>query len=305
MLVVLGGVLAVQVLVNGRLSAAVGDAYSAAAAVWVVGLTLLAVATAARPGSRRDLAELLRGLRSGSVPRWMVLGGVFGAVTPLAQSLVAVVLGTALFSIAFVAGQVVGGLVVDRVGLGPGGRQVLTPRRVAGSLLALAAVAGSVVGSSASAPVAILLLPLFAGLLVAPQQALNGRLRVESGSVLVAAVANFAGGAVVTVAVALVHGAATGVRPTWTADWWLYAGGASAVVFIAGTAALVQRTGVLVLGVAVVAGQLLCALVLDLVLGPVGAVGAATAVGTVVALVAVLVVALPARSALPRAQAGR
>ena len=301
-LVALGGVLAVQVLVNGRLSVAVGDAYGAAAVVWVMGLTLLLVAAAARPASRRNLARSFRGVRSGSIPAWMVLGGLCGALTPLAQSLVAAVLGTALFSIAFVAGQVVGGLALDRLGVGPSGRHALTTRRVVGSLLALAAVAGSAIGSLRGGfPVAALLLPLFAGLLLAPQQALNGRLRVLTGSVLTAAVANFAGGAVVTVAVAVVHGAVTGAGPTWTTDWWLYAGGVTSVLFIAATAALVQRTGVLVLGVGVTAGQLLCALVLDLTVGQGRGVTWTTAVCTAVALVAVLVVALPARSAHGRA----
>lgn len=297
-LVAAGGLLAVQVLINGRLSVAVGDAYSAAAVVWVIGLVLLLAAAVTRAGSRRNLADLLARLRSGTIPRWMVLGGLFGAMTPLTQSLVGAVLGTALFSIAFVAGQVVGGLALDRIGLGPSGRHALTARRVLGSLLALAAVAGSAVGSlSGGFPVAALLLPLLAGTLSAPQHALTGRVRAATGSVLTAAVANFAGGAVVTVAITVIHAAVSGARPEWTGDWWLYAGGVTSVFFIAATAVLVARTGVLVLGVGITAGQLLCALVLDLTVGWGQGVTVTTVVCIAVALVAVLVVAVPSRAA--------
>ena len=70
----------------------------------------------------------------------------------LSQGLAAAALGVALFTVAVVAGQTISGLVLDRVGIGPGGRRPLTAARLVGALLALGAVTWAVSAQSAEAP---------------------------------------------------------------------------------------------------------------------------------------------------------
>src|SRR5262249_1968153 len=74
---------------------------------------------------------------------------------------------------------------------------------------------------------------------------------------------------------------------------WLYTGGVLGVVFIAIAATIVRFTGVLLLGLGVVAGQVLGALILDLWSpGGHGAPGPATYAGAGLTLCAVVLAAL-------------
>lgn len=58
----------------------------------------------------------------------MLLPGVAGALTVATQGLAVGIIGVALFSVGFVAGQVVFGLALDRIGFGPEGSSG-SPRR--------------------------------------------------------------------------------------------------------------------------------------------------------------------------------
>jgi transporter family-2 protein len=77
---------------------------------------------------------------------------------------------------------------------------------------------------------------------------------------------------------------------------WLYLGGALGIVFIATQAILVRTTGVLLMGLAVLSGQLITAVVFDLV-APVQdrPVSPLTVVGAALTLAAVVVAAVPLR----------
>jgi transporter family-2 protein len=75
----------------------------------------------------------------------------------------------------------------------------------------------------------------------------------------------------------------------------LYLGGAIGAIFIAIAAAVVRDTGVLLLGLGTVAGQLGGALVLDLVLPGGARPGAATYAGVLLTLGAVLLATVPSR----------
>jgi transporter family-2 protein len=96
----------------------------------------------------------------------------------------------------------------------------------------------------------------------------------------------------------LVHGLFVGMPTQLPSDPWLYLGGAIGCIFIAGNALIVRTTGVLVLGLGIVAGQLLCALALDL-FAPThaGPIAVSTIAGTALALVAVLIVGARPRRA--------
>ena len=95
-----------------------------------------------------------------------------------------------------VTGQTVASLWVDRVGLGPAGKQAITTLRVLAALLAVAGVVVSAFGrgSEASIGLTAVLYGLFAGVATAIQYALNGRIGRAVSSALVTSSLNFAMG---------------------------------------------------------------------------------------------------------------
>lgn len=291
-LAAIGGALtAVQSRINGQLAAEIDDAYAAAVISFGSGLLILLVALAVwRPG-RRGISNVASELRAGRVSWWMLLGGVAGAWFVATQGLSAGVVGVALFTVSIVAGQTVGGVVFDLVGLGPAGRRPLTPTRAIGAVLALGAVTWTLSSEiGGTAPVLLILLPFTAGFGSAWQQAVNGRIRVAASSALTSTLVNFAVGTAVLVVVMLVHSAFAGWPTALPSEAWLYMGGMIGCVFIAVQAIVVRVIGVLVLALAGVAGQLSSALALDLFV-PVGdhGVDPATIGGAALALVAVVI----------------
>ncbi|QTX03988.1 DMT family transporter [Agromyces archimandritae] len=286
-----GALMALQARINGELGERMHDGFAAAVVSFGVGLVILAVCLAASRRGRRGFAGVARALREGRLSWWMLGGGAAGAYLVLTQGLVAASLGVALFTVAIVAGQTVSGLVIDRIGLGPSGRHPLTLTRVLGAAVALAAVVWSVSGQFAAGTAWwTVALPLLAGLGMGWQQAVNGRVRLAADSALTATFVNFAVGTAALVVATIVHAAIVGPPAPPPAEPWLYLGGAIGCVFIALTAVLVRSTGVLLLGLATIAGQLLGALVLDLA-APLPGEGLepATIAGTILALAAVAI----------------
>ncbi|MCM0677067.1 DMT family transporter, partial [Micromonospora phytophila] len=239
-----------------------GDATLGAVVNNLGGTLLVCLAVLALPSVRAGLVAL-RGAR---LPWWAYLGGLGGAAVVLLGAYVVPVLGVAVFTIAQVAGGSVGGLAVDRAGLAPVGRLALTGPRVVGALLGVAAVAlaqlGQPVGDLA---LGLVLLAVAGGLGVALQSALNARVSA-AGSASAGVVVNFATGTPVVLLVAALAGAFTGPAPTWPDAWYLYAGGLLGVGIVASLVIGVRVVGVLRTGLALVAGQLGGALLLDALL---------------------------------------
>lgn len=289
-----GAGVAVQSRINGELGQRLGDGFVAATISFGSGLLILLVALTIAPAGRRGLGRVRSALQSRTLPWWYVLGGSAGAFLVLSQGLTAAVLGVALFTVAIVAGQTVSGLALDRSGLGPGGRRPLTAARVTGAALALVAVTWSVSAElTTSVPLWMLILPLIAGLGMGWQQAVNGQVRVVASSALSATFINFVVGTTVLVIATAVHSVFAGWPSSLPTEWWLYLGGAIGCVFIAGSSLLVRITGVLILGLATVAGQLLTALALDLALPSSNQpIAWTTVAGTLLALVAVAVASI-------------
>ncbi|WP_431873814.1 DMT family transporter [Micromonospora marina] len=289
-----GVMVAVQSRINGELGVRLADGIAAAVVSFGVGLLILLVLVPATPGGRRGLAALRGALRTGTLRPWQCLGGVCGAFLVATQGLTIGALGVAVFTVAVVAGQSGSSLLVDRAGIGPTGRQPVTPNRLIGAMLTVLAVLLAV-GDRLGDPdaLALALLPLAAGVGIAWQQAVNGRVRAASGSAMTATLVNFTVGTaalLVTFAVDLaVRGRPAGAFPD---EPWLYLGGPLGIVFIALAAALVRFTGVLLLGLATIAGQIVGAVLLDLVL-PTAAShpGLDTLLGAALTMVAVLVAA--------------
>lgn len=289
-----GAGVALQSRINGELGRRLDDGITAAVISFGSGLLILIVAMAIAPVGRRGLRRLVHALRGRELRWWYVLGGAAGAFLVMSQGVAAAVLGVALFTVAVVAGQTVSGLVLDRVGLGPGGRRPITPARLAGAVIALGAVTWAVSAQlGGGAPVWLLLLPLIAGLGMGWQQAVNGQVRVVARSALTATFVNFVVGTTVLLVLMAIDWGVRGLPNPLPADPWLYLGGAIGCVFIAAAALLVRITGVLLLGLATVAGQLVTALLLDLLAPSPGThVAFSTIGGTLLALVAVAVASI-------------
>jgi transporter family-2 protein len=295
-----GSLAALQSRINGELGHELGDGYLAAFTSFASGLVILAVIALAVPGTRRGVTGIVRSIRSGTTPWWYATGGLAGALFVLSQGLTAAILGVALFTVATVAGQTVSGLVVDHYGLGTMRPKPITLNRIAGAALAVVAVMFSVL-PEAQLGIApwVLILPLLAGLTLGWQQAVNGQIREISGSPLTATFYNFLVGTVALGVVFVVHAFLSGLPSQLPSNLWLYVGGPIGIVFVVGYAIVVRFTGVLLLGLGAIAGQLAASVVFD-VLAPVAGkpLAVTTLVGTLVTLVAIGIASIPARRAV-------
>ncbi|MFT4219824.1 MAG: DMT family transporter [Microbacterium sp.] len=260
----IGCLLAVQSRINGQLGIRLDDGLVAALVSFGSGLAILLVLSAALPAGRRGVGRLVRGVRGRTIPWWMLCVGAAGALTVAAQGLVVGIIGVSLFTVGLVAGQTVSGLLLDRAGFGPGGAIAVTlPRVVSGALALAAAVVSFVGGGVASAPLWMLALPFVAGAAVGWQQAATGRLRQRVGAALTATLVNFAVGTAILAATAGASVATNGPPLPFPPEPWLYVGGALGVAFVFLAATLVVHTGVLLLALGAIAGQLIASVVLD------------------------------------------
>jgi transporter family-2 protein len=133
-------------------------------------------------------------------------------------------------------------------------------------------------------------LPLLAGKGGGCQLAGNGRVRAAADDVLAATFVNFlVGTAALVLALGvsmLFDGVPGGALPR---NPLLYAGGAIGIGFIAIGAAVVHRVGVLLLSLSMIAGQIVGALLLDVVVPGADAPGPRTYLGAALTLVAVAI----------------
>nr|WP_269437290.1 DMT family transporter [Arthrobacter caoxuetaonis] len=288
-----------QARVNGELGVALDDSLAAALVSFGVGLAVMIVVSAILPRGRAGFAQILPSLRERRFPRIYILAGVIGAWFVLTQTLTIAVLGVAVFTVATVAGQTLTGLVVDRMGIGPGGKKALTIMRVVGAVLTIAAVAWAVspklsgTGGTGDWLLAVLL-PLSAGMAMSFQQAMNGTTGMHYGSPITATLLNFVSGFAALLAVWLVKVALSGTGNPPPDTWWYYLGGPLGCIFIGVGAMLVKTLGVLLTSLGLIGGQLIGSLLLDVFFpAPGSVVVAATVLGTALTLAAIVVATLP------------
>ena len=265
---VVGALTALQSRLNGELADITDSGVQAAVISFGTGWILLTIIVIAAPGVRRGLAEVWRSLRNGRLRWWQVVGGFLGGFFVAVQSATVPVIGVAIFTVAVVAGQVSNSILVDRAGLGPAGRQSITPTRVIAAVLALAAVVVAVSDRFTDAAEGSLLAVVFAliaGLAIAVQQAINGRVGAAARNAWTAAWVNFTLGTVMLSALLGVAWGLTDFDPGAlpSGPWWIYLGGTIGVLFIAAAAWVVQRLGVLLFALLTITGQLTGALALD------------------------------------------
>ncbi|MGQ4598802.1 DMT family transporter [Nocardia sp. R6R-6] len=296
----IGAGVAVQGRINGALGARLHDGIAAATISFGTGLLVLAVGFAVSGRLRDGARQVRRALSEGVLRPWQLLGGLCGAFFVACQGLTVATIGVTAFTVATVAGQLLSSLVVDRLGLSPSGRTPVTGVRLIAAVLGVLAVlaAGFGPGTAVSgglsvpdalrdAPTALLIvLPALAGIGLAWQQAVNGKVGAVGGP-FSAAMINFCVGLGALLVLAAAVRATVGGSAQFPTEPWLYVGGLIGVAFIALAALTVRWIGVLLLGLTSVAGQLLFALVLDLITPTSAGLSATAIIGCVLTLVAV------------------
>lgn len=292
--------LGVLISVQARVSAALADRSDVYNAAWVtvfIGTAVLLVVLAVSAGTRRGLRKVAAALRDRSLPWWALVGGLCGTFFVVTQGMAAGVLGLAMFGMSVVAGQVVGGLAFDWIGLAGGERRPPTGPRVLGSLLAVTAVGfGAIAGEGAKLDVLLILMAFSAGVGLAISAGVTGRVNATSNHPASSGLVNHLVGMVAVVAILVATAPGDLSRFRLPDQPWLYIGGMIGPIGVALTAILVSSLGVLLLGLGMVAGQLLGALVLELVVPTAsGGVQPASVVGIVVTLAAVALTSLDGR----------
>jgi transporter family-2 protein len=306
--VAIGEMTAIQARVNGQLGVRIHNGILAGLVSFSVGLVLLCVPVLLTRSGRAGVRRLWTAIRTGRAPWWMLLGGACGALTVSTQGLVAGILGVALFTVGVVAGQTLHGLLLDRFGFGPAGVVAITPGRLLGGFFALVAVGVSLGGDVlARAPLWMLVLPFLTGAGIAFQSAVNGRLGQRIASPLGATFMSFLGGVLVLAVAAgismLVTGAPAPLPAAVPGDLWLYLGGLLGAAYILLGVVIVARTGVLLMGLGAVLGQLVVSVLIDVVWPPESGPAAWQVVLMVLAAVLSVLAALPWRTRRQRARA--
>jgi bacterial/archaeal transporter family-2 protein len=253
-----------QAGVSGQLAQELNDGIMAAL-ISNIGGTLFTGLFLLNPEVRKKGKKLFQDVVSGKFAKWQLLGGVAGAIYISTASSTVSIIGTGLFTVVLVASQNMSGIVVDRFGLSSGSRKKITPKRSIAVVIGIVAVFLSVSdfqGKILWIPIAAVVM---AGLAVTVQFALNGRVTKAANS-QVSAFINFPM-SMITVCITLIVMNLFGKDwNTWPNQWWLYTAGFLGAVVVYLAAATIRTLGVLLFGLASVAGQLITSIALDVIL---------------------------------------
>jgi transporter family-2 protein len=253
-----------QAGISGQLANELNDGIMAAL-ISNIGGTIFTGLFLLNPEVRKKGKKLFKDVISGKFAKWQLLGGVAGAIYISTASSTVSIIGTGLFTVVLVASQNISGIVVDRFGLSSGSRKKITPKRALAAVIGIAAVLLSVTDFQGK----ILWIPIvavvIAGLAVTVQFALNGRVTKAANS-QVSAFINFPM-SMITVCITLIVMNLFGKDwNTWPNQWWLYTAGFLGAVVVYLAAATIRTLGVLLFGLASVAGQLITSIALDVIL---------------------------------------
>jgi len=266
-----GAIVSVQSRVAGELTKVVHNGITAATFSNYVGWLTLCLLVFTLPNQRAGFTEVVRALRSKELRPWELLGGFGGAMFISTQSTQVPVLGVALFTITYIAGQTIFALVVDELGLTTSGRKRISVLRVITALVTLIGVGVAVFPDLNNSRFAIfpIALAIAVGGATSFQQALNSRVNLVSKRPLVTAWFNFTAGSCLITSITIIRvlmGHPFGSLPTAPHQLWLYSGGLLGLIFIATTAYILKHLGLLKWGLIGVTGQLVGALILDWVI---------------------------------------
>lgn len=302
---------ALQSRVNGALGQATGHATVTALVSFSGGLLVIALMTYSHPKARRAFVGIPHLIRSGQLRWWECIGGVSGAFYVIGQGFIVPIVGVAIFTISVVAGQTVSSLFVDKFGLGPAGPRALTGLRIFSAALAIVGVLISVLGRDHSGAFSLpaVMYAFAAGSIQSAQYAINGKVARATGQALSTTLLNFVMGAsalwIVLFVQTFLLSKPLQSPPSIMDKPWLWTGGPIGVVFIISASVLVHHLGVLVFALVTVVGQLLGALILDVVLPTPGShISAQLILGVIVTGVAVTLASRRPRS-VPTADVAR
>ena len=260
-----GALTAVQSRLNGQLSTDIHNGIAAALISFGTGWIFVILACIFNRPDREGLVRVWRALKAKRLKPWEIIGGMGGGFFVAIQSSVVPVIGVAIFTICTVGGQTASSMVVDYIGLSPSGKHRITLIRSITAIITLFSVSVAVYPQLRSAtfkftPIA---LAVTVGIIIAFQQALNGRTNVVSTRPLATTFINFLMGAIVLTVALLINlsrGGSIGHLPHGVL---VYIGGPIGVIYIAVSAYIVKHLGILNFILFSVSGQLAGALLLD------------------------------------------
>lgn len=253
-----------QAGISGQLAKELNDGIMAAL-VSNIGGTIFTALFLLNPNVRKQAKKLFKAVISGNFAKWQLLGGVAGAVYISTASSTVSIIGTGLFTVVLVASQNVSGIIVDKFGFSSGAKRKITPKRALAVVIGIVAVLLSVSEFEGKILWLPILAVVIAGFAVTIQFALNGRVTKASNS-QVSAFINFPMSMFAVLTVLTVMNLFGKNWNSWPDQWWLYSAGflGAVVVFLA--AATIRTLGVLLFGLASVAGQLITSIALDVIL---------------------------------------
>ena len=262
---IVGALTAIQSRLNGQLSTDIHNGIAAALISFATGWIFVIAFCLFNKPDRLGLTNIWTGLRKHTLKPWEIIGGMGGGFFVAIQSSVVPVIGVAIFTICTVGGQTASSMGVDFLGISPSGKHRVTWLRGLTAIVTLLSVTIAVFPQlrSSTFKIAPIILAITVGIVIAFQQALNGRMNVISTRPLATTFVNFLMGSIVlTIALIynLLRGGSIGNLPHGIV---VYLGGPIGVLFIAVSAYTVKHLGILNFILFSVTGQLIGALLLD------------------------------------------
>lgn len=293
---ILAGTLSpMQSAVNGELGHWLNDGNACAVISFASGLVVMFFIIMAKKETRQQFASIPSLIKQRKIPLWNWFAGLCGAMVVFSEGASASALGVATFQTALISALILSGLLCDRFGIGVSEKKYFTSYRIIGAIFAVVATVFVVSPQWRSTSFILLaILPFMAGLLAGWQPAGNAKVAEATGSMLVSITWNFIVGFTVLGIALLVRISLGHVSFQLPDTWWMYLGGPLGLMSIGLMAILVRGLGLLILGVASTAGQLLGSVLIDLLIPALGnTVYFVTLVGTVFALVGAIVTTIP------------
>jgi transporter family-2 protein len=256
-----GGLVAVQARVNSGLAFEIKSGIFAALISFGIGLLIISTASMLMSSNRKSFSEVIRALRGGAIPLFLIFAGAIGGFFVIIQSSIAGVIGVSLFSVGVVTGASLSALVLDGKGLLGLEKREIGLIRIFGTLLAISGLV--VVGDFSNYSFdPLILLAFVAGVGMGFQQAMNGLFGKLAKTAVIPTLFNFlAGTLLIALALLLLEG---GKVPEYLPNNpFLYIGGVVGVIFIFVQVVVLPKIGALTMGIAMLVGQLVGSVLLD------------------------------------------
>jgi transporter family-2 protein len=262
-------IITAQSSINSELNTYTENPLITALINFTTGLMVLSVMMIFSRPIRKGFISIPRLVREGRLKHWQLFGGLSGAFFVASQSSLVQVIGVAIFTVAAVAGQTSAALLVDKLGIGPAGKQPVTLMRIGAAILGIVGVLVSVLGQDSTGQFAFgaVLISFAAGALVSTQPALNGQIANHTGQPAAATMVNFIVGFITLVVVyAVAHQVnpqSFNVPPMPWENPVIWLGGPFGVLFVLTASFMAKTLGVFLFTLTSVVGQLSGAILLD------------------------------------------